>query len=425
MRNFRIISVALAAIAALTVVLGAVFLSAARSVDFVTTGGAISAEATGLTAEEISEILNNGGFTLDENGTLGMPEGYSPGDFTVLWNSIGELHDTLMGRDENGVTDEKKQLLKYIRYTNSLCPSAEEGELIIVLDLSAADITVIGESAFDAFLNIAIGYNAFGIGTSFTEEVAIIDTATGEVLRTEETALTNSSVWNNFSVRIILPPPREGREIYFDDNSLNTQWYSPNAVELDITDSELRKNADGSISGIRLSPQATGTNIWGTAIQPLHLHWITAEDDLTQQEYAFKNGVDFILAGGAGSTAEYDADAEMYVKKGNNGLAVHRSEISRTAGGNSQKSITIYAAENPQTGYADHTDVIDLFNYLYVNYVTQSYPGMFEETDFYHVLLDENNMPSSAAGTVTVDETLDIYCSHRTGGEAIGSITAA
>ena len=84
MRNFRIISVALAAIAALTVVLGAVFLSAARSVDFVTTGGAISAEATGLTAEEISEILNNGGFTLDENGTLGMPEGYSPGDFTVL-----------------------------------------------------------------------------------------------------------------------------------------------------------------------------------------------------------------------------------------------------------------------------------------------------------------------------------------------------
>lgn len=423
MRNLRIISVALAAITALTVALGAVFLSAARSVDFVTTGGAISAEATGLTAEEISEILNNGGFSL-ENGKLGMPEGYSPGDFTELWNSIGELHDTLMGRDENGVIDEKKQLLKYIRYTNSLCPSAKEGELIIVLDLSAADITVIGESAFDAFLNIAIGYDALGIGTSFTEEVAIIDTATGEA-RTEKTELTNSSVWNNFSVRIILPPPREDGEIYFDDNSLNTQWYSPNAVELDITDSELRKNADGSISGIRLSPQATGTNIWGTTIQPLHLHWITAEDDLTQQEYAFKNGVDFILAGGAGSTAEYDADAEMYVKKGNNGLAVHRSEISRTAGGNSQKSITIYAAENPQTGYADHTDVINLFNYLYVNYVTQSYPGMFEETDFYHVLLDENNMPSTAAGTVTVDEKLDIYCSHRTGGEAIGSITAA
>ena len=110
MRNLRIISVALAAIAALTVALGAVFLSAARSVDFVTTGGAVTAEINKITPEEAAEILINGGFTITDD-MLGPPEGYDPGSgFIGMWNKVKDYHNALMGRDENNVIDEKNQL---------------------------------------------------------------------------------------------------------------------------------------------------------------------------------------------------------------------------------------------------------------------------------------------------------------------------
>lgn len=434
MRNLRIISVALAAITALIVILGVVLLSAAGSLNFVTTGGAVTAEINKITPEEAAEILINGGFTITDD-MLGPPEGYDPGSgFIGMWNKVKDYHNALMGRDENNVIDEKKQLLRYFRYTKPLCPSSEGAEIIIELDLSSTNVTEFDEYCFDAFLQVAIGYNLLGSGAHFAEKVTEIDVATGDPTKTEEEEeevnITESIVTdifgrNSFSMRVILPEPAEGEELIFHDRSLSARYYTPNAIELDISGIELKKNADGSVSGINMSANATsGSGTWGNRSQ-MHLHWITAEitaeDDLTQQEYAFKNGVDFILAGGAGSTVDFNIYSELCVKLGKKGLAVPVSEIGRITGSNAENRITVYAAENPKTGYADHTDVVNMLKYLYANYVTKGFPNMFEETNFYHVLLNEDNTPESTTGTVTVDETLDIYCSHRPG-EAIGII---
>lgn len=434
MRNLRIISVALAAITALIVILGVVLLSAAESLNFVTTGGAVTAEINKITPEEAAEILINGGFTITDD-MLGPPEGYDPGSgFIGMWNKVKDYHNALMGRDENNVIDEKKQLLRYFRYTKPLCPSSEGAEIIIELDLSSTNVTEFDEYCFDAFLQVAIGYNLFGSGAHFAEKVTEIDVATGYPTKTEEEEeevnITESIVTdifgrNSFSMRVILPEPAEGEELIFHDGSLSARYYTPNAIELDISGIELKKNADGSVSGIDMSANATsGSGTWGNRSQ-MHLHWIMDGDNRVQQEYAFKNGVDFILAGGAGSTVNFNIYSELCVKHGKKGLAVPVSEIGRITGSNAENRITVYAAENPQTGYADHTDVINMLKYLYANYVTQGFQNMFEETKFYHVLLNEDNTPESTTGTVTVDGGFNIYCSHRTGGEVIGSITAA
>lgn len=376
MRNLRIISVALAAIAALTVALGAVFLSAARSVDFVTTGGAISAEATGLTAEEISEILNNGGFTLDENGTLGKPDGYEEGDFGSLWNKVEDMHDVLMGRDENGNQDPVKQILRYNRYNNSLTANSGDTNIIIELDLSAAEVKTLSASAFDAFLQVAIGYNAGIFGqVEFEEDVNLIDTATGEVTGMEtgvnitETLVGGLVSRYPFNLRIILSAPADGGEIVFERDcfSFSGVIYSPEVIELDISEVPLTENEDGTVSGIDISQVSNLP----------YLNWITAEGDAAQRKFALKNAMDYVFSAS-------DAETGIYVKMGDNGLAVPAYKITKTSGWNSSQSITVYAKDQSEAEAK-------------IAAIRAEYGGSIPSgTRFYYSVLNENNVPGSA-----------------------------
>lgn len=376
MRNFRIISVALAAIAALTVALGAVFLSAARSVDFVTTGGAISAEATGLTAEEISEILNNGGFTLDENGALGKPDGYEEGDFGSLWNKVEDMHDVLMGRDENGNQDPVKQILRYNRYNNSLTANSGDTNIIIELDLSAAEVKTLSASAFDAFLQVAIGYNAGIFGqVEFEEDVNLIDTATGKVTGMEtgvnitETLVGGLVSRYPFNLRIILSAPADGGEIVFERDcfSFSGVIYSPEVIELDISEVPLTENEDGTVSGIDISQVSNLP----------YLNWITAEGDAAQRKFALKNAIDYVFSAS-------DAETGIYVKMGDNGLAVPAYKITKTSGWNSSQSITVYAKDQSEAEAK-------------IAAIRAEYGGSIPSgTRFYYSVLNENNVPGSA-----------------------------
>lgn len=375
MRTLRVFALAAAAAAALIFITGALKLKAAVNIAFNTTGGGITAERW-LTPEEAAQIIVNGGFSLTEDGTLGKPDGYEEGDFGSLWNKVKDMHDVLMGRDENGNQDPVKQILRYNRYNNSLTADSGDTNIIIELDLSAAEVKTLSASAFDAFLQVAIGYNAGIFGqVEFEEDVNLIDTATGKVTGMEtgvnitETLVGGLVRRYPFNLRIILSAPADGGEIVFERDcfSFSGVIYSPEVIELDISEVPLTENDDGTVSGIDISQVSNLP----------YLNWITAEGDAAQRKFALKNAMDYVFSAS-------DAETGIYVKMGDNGLAVPAYKITKTSGWNSSQSITVYAKDQSEAEAK-------------IAAIRAEYGGSIPSgTRFYYSVLNENNVPGSA-----------------------------
>ena len=375
MRTLRVFALAAAAAAALIFITGALKLKAAVNIAFNTTGGGITAERW-LTPEEAAQIIVNGGFSLTEDGTLGKPDGYEEGDFGSLWNKVEDMHDVLMGRDENGNQDPVKQILRYNRYNNSLTPDSGDTNIIIELDLSAAEVKTLSASAFDAFLQVAIGYNAsmFGQVVDFEEDVNLIDTATGKVTRTETVNITETLVDGlvsryPFNLRIILSAPADGGEIVFERDcfSFSDFIYIPEVIELDISEVPLTENEDGTVSGIDISQVSNLP----------YLNWITAEGDAAQRKFALKNAMDYVFSASSAETG-------IYVKMDDYGLAVPAYKITKTSGWNSSQSITVYAKDQSEAEAK-------------IAAIRAEYGGSIPSgTRFYYSVLNENNVPGSA-----------------------------